>query len=125
MTTFKQKVKRDPIGLAVTMRDMPNPTRNADWLEAVGGRLAATREALGLRQEELALQVGVSRSALANWETGRSLPDVAAIARFAERHRITLDWIYRGDPSALPQSLAQKVLGESTPSKATIARAAT
>lgn len=114
MTKIKHKVKRDGPHVLVTIRDMANPTRDSHWLDAVAARLAATREALSLRQEELALQLGVSRSALANWETGRTLPDVAAMSRFAERHRITLDWIYRGDPSSLPNALAKRLLGEST-----------
>ena len=38
----------------------------------VGGRIRAARERLGMTQAGLASRVGVSRSAVAQWETGRS-----------------------------------------------------
>ena len=38
----------------------------------VGGRIRAARERLGMTQAGLATRVGVSRSAVAQWETGRS-----------------------------------------------------
>lgn len=89
---------------------MPNPPRSADLRAAVAARLAAGREALGLTQAELAAQLGVARSALGNWETGRTLPDVAAMASLAERHSLSLDWLYRGDPSSLPLRLAERLV---------------
>lgn len=116
LTFLNPQLGRERQSDSVTMRGMANPPRSAQWRDQVAERLASTREALDLTQEELAEQLGVSRSALGNWETGRNLPDVAAMDRFAERHRITLDWIYRGDPSALPRNLARKLLGESTSS---------
>jgi transcriptional regulator with XRE-family HTH domain len=41
-------------------------------LEEIGARIAAARRARGWTQGELATQVGVSRSAVAQWETGRA-----------------------------------------------------
>lgn len=41
-------------------------------LAAAGGRIAAARRAAGLSQQALARTVGVSRSAVAQWETGRA-----------------------------------------------------
>lgn len=38
----------------------------------VGARIRAARESLGMTQAALAARVGVSRSAVAQWETGRS-----------------------------------------------------
>lgn len=38
----------------------------------VGSRIRAARERLGMTQAGLAARVGVSRSAVAQWETGRS-----------------------------------------------------
>jgi transcriptional regulator with XRE-family HTH domain len=53
----------------------------------VGARIRAAREAQGLTQAGLASAVGVSRSAVAQWETGRSGQvgtNLAAIARALE-----------------------------------------
>ena len=71
-----------------------------------GRRLRATREALGLRQEALASELGIGRTTLANWEGGK-LPDVRAMVRLlAERH-IPLEWIYAGLLRGVPHALAR------------------
>ncbi|MCB2012191.1 MAG: helix-turn-helix transcriptional regulator [Geminicoccaceae bacterium] len=93
---------------------MPLPERSADLVLDVGERLAATRRALELTQEQLAEQVGVSRGALGNWEQGTRLPDPAAMLRLKQRHGVTLDWIYGGDPSGLPQRLTSRILGRTS-----------
>lgn len=41
-------------------------------LKAIGVRMRLAREACGLTQADLAALVGVTRSAVAQWETGRS-----------------------------------------------------
>lgn len=87
---------------------MPNPSRDDDKARVIGRRLAATREALDLTQEELAELIGVSRSALSNWELGR-LPDIEAMMRLGARRKIPLDWIYLGDDSQLPLSVARRL----------------
>lgn len=90
---------------------MPSPHRSSDWTFEVGRRLAATRKALELTQEELGDAIGVSRTALGNWETGIRLPDPAAMARLARRFQVPMDWIYLGDPASLPHRLAGTLLG--------------
>ncbi|HEX2942493.1 MAG TPA: helix-turn-helix transcriptional regulator, partial [Rhodopila sp.] len=39
---------------------------------AIGARIRAVRQDRGITQDDLARQVGVSRSAVAQWETGRA-----------------------------------------------------
>jgi transcriptional regulator with XRE-family HTH domain len=87
--------------------------RPDDVLLVVGRRLRATRVALSLTQEQLAAEIGVSRTALANWELGSALPDVLAMGRLSDRYGATLDWIYRGDMSGLRLSLANRLQGPS------------
>jgi transcriptional regulator with XRE-family HTH domain len=40
--------------------------------QAIGARIRAARERSGLTQAALALRIGVTRSAVAQWETGRA-----------------------------------------------------
>jgi transcriptional regulator with XRE-family HTH domain len=78
--------------------------------DRIGKRLRMTRVALGYdgKQAEFAGEIGVLPSALSQWELayqGRIITISAAI-RMCERFGVDLDWIYRGDPSGLPQRLA-------------------
>jgi transcriptional regulator with XRE-family HTH domain len=58
----------------------------------VGSRIRAAREGLGMTQAALAQRVGVSRSAVAQWETGRSgqvgsnLTQIAAVLEVGIEH---------------------------------------
>ncbi len=52
--------------------------------EQIGQRIANIRREAGLTQQDLAETVGVSRSAVAQWETGRAgqlIPNLTAIAQ--------------------------------------------
>ena len=88
---------------------MPRSPREPEISEATGRRLAAVRLALGLQQEALAARLGVSRSALANWENGGRLADVLAMLRLRERYNVPLDYIYAGSMYGLPFDLAHEI----------------
>lgn len=66
-----------------------------EQMAEVGARIAAARRALGLTQAALAAAVSVSRSAVAQWETGRTgqlglhLPRLAAALRVSIAHLLT------------------------------------
>lgn len=85
-------------------------TRNPDNLRAIGARLRAARLALGLTQKDLYEPLGVKAATWNHWESGKRMPDPLVMAKLKEMYGITLDWIYSGDPSALPFSLAKVVL---------------
>ncbi|HFD16880.1 MAG TPA: XRE family transcriptional regulator [Rhodospirillales bacterium] len=72
---------------------------------AVGQRLAAVRQALGLSQDALAAQLGVSRSAYAGYEQGLRLVSPQVVVRLNRLYGVTTDWIYRGSLSGLPEEL--------------------
>lgn len=77
------------------------PKHNRVWLAAIGQRLKATREMLEISQSDLALATGITKAAISHYETGKRPLDIE-VARFLwERHAITFDWLYRGDPSGL------------------------
>ena len=50
----------------------------------IGKNILTLRKIRGLTQEELAEQVGVSRQAVAKWENGESVPDLASSCALAE-----------------------------------------
>lgn len=63
------------------MRDMSKPERPSEMKRQAGLRLRAVREHLELKQESMANMLGCTRTALANWENGERMPDVAAMVR--------------------------------------------
>ncbi len=81
---------------------------------AISHRLSLTRRALKLKKSEFAARAGISRTAYHNWEpkdgkppVGR--PNVDEATRLCEAYGLTLDWIYRGEPSRLPHDLAEAI----------------
>jgi transcriptional regulator with XRE-family HTH domain len=71
-------------------------------LELVGMRLEAVRLVCGtLKQQQFAESIGASKQQYNNWTKGYPLP-VAYAAELVRQYKITLDWIYLGDPSGLP-----------------------
>ena len=60
--------------------------------------LIKARKDRGLSQEELARQIGVSRSAVAKWESGRGIPDIENIMRLAQVFHMTVDELLQATP---------------------------
>ncbi len=59
----------------------------------LAGRLIALRRAAGLTQEEVAVQLGIGRSAYAYYETGGSLPTLDSLSRLATVFGVTADYL--------------------------------
>lgn len=64
--------------------------------DAVGRRIAEARHAAGLSQAALAAAVGVSRSAVAQWETGRAGQLRANLARIGAALGVSASWLLEG-----------------------------
>ena len=65
--------------------------------------IAAYRKDLGLTQEGLAGQLGVTNQAVSKWESGQSCPDIALLPKIADLFGITLDELFgREAPKAEP-----------------------
>lgn len=60
--------------------------------------LVSLRKLKRLSQEQLAEQVGVSRQALAKWESGETTPDLEHCRRLAEVFGVTLDDLANYEP---------------------------
>lgn len=58
---------------------------------AIGARIRARREAMGLSQAELARRVYVSRQTVGNWEAGRTLADVQSLVLLASVFGVSVD----------------------------------
>jgi len=63
----------------------------------IGTRIRATRRDRGLTQDELADQVGVSRSAVAQWETGRTGQVTGNLSRIAGVLEVNVEYLMYGD----------------------------
>lgn len=57
--------------------------------------IAARRNALGLSQQELAEELGVSQSAVAMWETGKRKPRSGELPKLAQVLGCTIDELFR------------------------------
>ena len=68
----------------------------------LGEMLIKARKDRGLSQEELAGQIGVSRSAVAKWESGRGMPDIENIMRLAQVFHMTVDELLQAAPREKP-----------------------
>lgn len=53
------------------------------------------RKKLGLTQEQIAEQLGVSRQAVAKWERGETLPDIDNVIALADMYEVTIDSLVR------------------------------
>ena len=62
---------------------------------SLGKYIATRRKNLGFTQEELAEEIGVSKSAIAKWETNGGLPDRNNLKRLSETLGISVDELHR------------------------------
>jgi transcriptional regulator with XRE-family HTH domain len=63
----------------------------------IGTRIRAARRDRGMTQDELAHQVGVSRSAVAQWETGRTGQVTGNLSRIAGALEVNVEYLMYGD----------------------------
>ncbi len=65
--------------------------------EGLAGRIRTARRERGLTQEGLAQAVGVSRSAVAQWETGRAGQISGNLTRVAQALGVGVEWLLYGN----------------------------
>ena len=63
----------------------------------IGTRVRTVRRERGLTQDELAVQVGVTRSAVAQWETGRTGQVTGNLSRIAGVLEVNVEYLMYGD----------------------------
>jgi len=78
-------------------------------IASIGSRLRMTREAFGLGQNEFARRAGIATNTYNQYEQGKRLPRYDLANQICDEFRVTLDWIFRGDPSGLPVHIADLI----------------
>lgn len=74
---------------------------------AIGERIRAARQQRGLTQEALAEAVGVTRSAVAQWETGRAGQITGNLTRIAAVLEVSVEHLMFGNNKAAPTRAAR------------------
>ena len=93
---------RLPVNASATARKLPRPSRAApvaDGADALGSRVRALREAMGLSLRDLADRTGVSAPMLSQVERGETSPTLAVAARIAGGLELSLSQLLRLDES--------------------------
>lgn len=91
-------------------------------LAAIALRLQLTRRVFGVQQNEFCSRAGIAANTYNQYERGTRLPTIENALRLCEAYDLTLDWIYRGDPSGLRYATADaiKALKQADQSKTSI-----
>ena len=58
---------------------------------SLGENISALRAARGMKQDELAAALGVSRQSVSKWETDASVPELDKLVQLAGLFGVTLD----------------------------------
>lgn len=61
---------------------------------ALGNNIKIARKRMGLTQEELALQIGITAQAVSRWESGAGMPDISMIVPLAQVLSVTTDTLF-------------------------------
>ena len=62
-------------------------------MEIVGKQIAKLRKEKGVKQEELANDVGVSTQAVSKWENG-GVPDIELLPKIADFFSVSIDYLF-------------------------------
>lgn len=76
---------------------------------AIGRRLELTRQVLGLQQNEFCEKARIAANTYNQYERGKKRPSLGNALKLCDTYHLTLDWIYRGDPSALRYTTADAI----------------
>lgn len=66
----------------------------------IGQRIAACRKNLGLSQEALGEQLGVSRQAISKWEADAAMPEIDKLIGLSKLYQVSVGWLLGVEESA-------------------------
>ena len=81
--------------------------------QTLGKRIVANRKRMGLTQDQLAEQLGVTAQAVSKWENDQSCPDISTLPRLAEIFGISTDELLGRE--APPPTYQGEVVEENEP----------
>ena len=76
----------------------------------VGQRIAQKRKELGLSQEGLGEQLGVSRQAIYKWESDATLPEIDKLIALSRTFRVSVGWLLGEEDSSAGSELNEQQL---------------
>ena len=76
----------------------------------IGQRIAAKRRELGLSQEALGAELGVSRQSIYKWESDASVPEIDKLIALSRRFGVTVGWLLGQDEAPAPEALTERQL---------------
>lgn len=88
-------------------------------MDTFGKRLEALRTRLGMTQDDMALELDVSRVQISKYESDQNFPRLARLIEFCVKTNTSLDWLVLGQQSEsalgkrvtdLPEGLRQYVM---------------
>jgi len=77
--------------------------------KSLANRLKITRDALGVKPAEVSKRLKVGANAWSMYESGERRITLPVAIKFCTEYGLTLDWIYRADPSRLPHEVRMKL----------------
>lgn len=106
--TFCEDVKNHETAIEAGAR-LRHASAMATRYKDIGNRLVSLREALGIKAVDLCKEIGCKQNRWSQYESGERQITLAIANRLTDEYGVTLDWIYRGDRTALPQHLHAKL----------------
>lgn len=64
------------------------------YVEGFASKLKKAREDTGFTQREVSEEVKIPQSTLANYERGRTEPDIETIGKLADFYQVSVDWLF-------------------------------
>jgi len=84
--------------------------RMVESVKSLGNRLKTTREAPGISAAELCKTIQVRPNRWSQYENGERRITLEVANKLCDEFGVSLDWIYRANPSQLPHALRMKML---------------
>lgn len=63
------------------------------YYESFPSKLKKARQNTGFTQTEIEKEIKIPRSTLANWEIGRTQPDIESLGILADFYGVSVDWL--------------------------------
>ena len=70
-------------------------------------RVRELREARGIQQKELAIDLGVSQPTISDWESGRKVPSAKSTARLADYFGVSVDYLLGREDEKKPTPVSE------------------